>query len=46
MTNLELPTIIDYKNDKNYINILNTYIKDFIKNDGSCSLKKLIEIIH
>jgi len=46
MTNPELPTIIDYKNDKNYIQILNNYIKNFIVNDGSCSLKKLIEIIH
>jgi hypothetical protein len=44
MSNLEFPAIIDYKNDENYIKILNTYIKDSIKNDGSCSLKKLIEI--
>ena len=46
MTNLELPTNIDYKNDKNYIQILNNHIKDSIKSDGSCSLKKLIEFIH
>jgi len=45
-TSIELPSIIDYKNDENYIKILNTYIKDSIKNDGSCSLKKLIEIAH
>jgi hypothetical protein len=44
MTNLELQTNINYKNDKNYIQILNNYIKDSIKSDGSCSLKKLIEI--
>lgn len=46
MSNLELSAIIDYKNDENYIKILNTYIKDSIRNDGSCSLKKLIEIAH
>jgi hypothetical protein len=46
MTNLELQIIIDYKNDKNYIQILNNYIIDSIKSDGSCSLKKLIEIAH
>lgn len=45
-TSIELPSIIDYKNDENYIKILNTYIKDSIKNDGSCPLKKLIEIVH
>jgi len=46
MSSHELQTVIDYKNDENYIKILNNYIKDFIKNEGSCSLKKLIEITH
>jgi hypothetical protein len=46
MSNPELQSIIDYKNDENYIKILNNDIKEIIKNDGSCSLKKLIEITH
>jgi len=46
MASFELQPVIDYKTDDNYIKIINSFIKDCIKNEGSCSLKKLIEITH